>query len=256
MYAGSCALLCLYDPTASNLYAACVGDSRAVLIRPSSQPDGTKTYTVIPLSEDQTGFNESEAARIHAAHPGEDRVIDEKSGRVLGIAISRAFGDGLWKWSPEAIKDMENNSFGRPSRPHYKTPPYLTAEPEVTITRVQQGDVLVMASDGLWDHMSSDAAGECMGRWLEKYRSSSKEQTAASEKGEAEAENKPYDKHEPVAWRVKPEFMTTEDANAATNLIRNTLGGNRRDLFTGVMSTKPTISRYARDDVTVQVVFF
>lgn len=267
-YAGSCALVCLYDPAASVLYTACVGDSRAVLVRPNQQTRDSGTCTAIPLSTDQTGFNASEAARVRAEHPGEEDVIDDESGRTLGMAITRAFGDGLWKWSLDTIREMNAQYFGRPPRPGYKSPPYLTAEPEVTVTKVMKGDVLVMASDGLWDHMSSEAVGECVGRWLEKYEHGEgqkklavgkPEATLRAEKAEGDdvgMENRAYEKRDELVWTVRTRYIVAEDENAATSLIRNALGGNRRDLFTGVVSTKPPISRYARDDVTVQVVFF
>lgn len=245
-YAGSCAIVCLYDRPASRLYTACVGDSRAVLVRQGENGQ----YTAVTLSEDQTGFNTSEAKRVREAHPGEHDCIDDNSGRLLGIAVTRAFGDGLWKWSIETIETMREQLFGHSPRPGYKTPPYLTAEPEVTITDVRSGDVVVMASDGLWDHMSNDTAAECIGQWLAKYRkgdspSSPEESTRAYT----------FTGRHPE-WKAESEFVVTEDKNAATHLIRNALGGNRRDLFTGVMSALAPFSREARDDVTVQVIFF
>lgn len=54
-------------------------------------------------------------------------------------------------------------------------------------------------------------------------------------------------------WQVKSEYIAAEDENAA---IRNAFGGNRRELFTGVMSALPPLSRKVWDDVAVQVVFF
>jgi hypothetical protein len=59
-YAGSCALLSLYDPITSPLHVACTGDSRAVLGQKGS--DGK--WAEIPLSVDQTGSNEEETTRI------------------------------------------------------------------------------------------------------------------------------------------------------------------------------------------------
>jgi pyruvate dehydrogenase phosphatase len=89
-YAGSCALLSLYNPRTSLLLTACVGDSRAVLGRYDS---ATSTYTCEPLSIDQTGRNPKELARVRAAHPDEPDCIKEDTGRVLGLAVTRAFGD-------------------------------------------------------------------------------------------------------------------------------------------------------------------
>ena len=244
-YAGSCALVCLYDHGASKLYTACIGDSRAVLVRQKEKGQ----YIAIPLSEDQTGFNPSEAKRVRDAHPGEHDCIDDKTGRVLGIAVTRAFGDHRFKLPLEVIKTMKDKFFGAAPRPGYKTPPYLTAEPEVTVTKIEPGDMVIMASDGLWDHMSSDAAAECLGRWVAKYRG--KGEVAALEESSL-----PYDFSGEPNWQVESKYIVTEDNNAATHLIRNTLGGNRRDLFTGIMSAMPPLSREAHDDITVQVVFF
>ena len=92
---GSCALLCLFEPATSMLRVACVGDSRAVLGRVSGSGD----YSAIPMSIDQTGFNASEVARLATEHPADEKIIDEKTGRLHGLAVTRAFGDARWKWT-------------------------------------------------------------------------------------------------------------------------------------------------------------
>lgn len=97
-YAGSCALMALYDPVRSILRIANVGDSRAVLGRWNS---ASQRYEAMPLSVDQTGFNQDEVERIAADHPGEEGIVDPESGRVFGLAITRAFGDARWKWAEE-----------------------------------------------------------------------------------------------------------------------------------------------------------
>ena len=90
-YSGSCALFSLYDPESRTLKVASTGDSRAVLGRRNVDGD----WEAMALSIDQTGYNKDEVARIHAEHPGEPDVI--KDGRVLGMAVTRAFGDGVYK---------------------------------------------------------------------------------------------------------------------------------------------------------------
>lgn len=87
-FSESCALLALYDPTHSVLRLANVGDSRAVLGR----WNGTK-YVCEPMSVDHTGFNPDEVSRLQREHPGEHGIVDPRSGRVHGLATSRAFGD-------------------------------------------------------------------------------------------------------------------------------------------------------------------
>ncbi|TKA29102.1 hypothetical protein B0A54_16212 [Friedmanniomyces endolithicus] len=285
-FSGSCALLALYDPVQHVLRVANTGDSRAVLGR----WDGTK-YIAHAMSVDQTGFNEMEVARITEQHPGED-VVDPKTGRVHGLAVSRAFGDARWKWPQEVSKRAFEMFWGPSPRPDsmIKTPPYLTAEPEVTEVVVQTGDhpdFLVMASDGLWDNMSSDDAISCVQMWLDKNKPTDfMEQqdgglgaigagrqspnssppslpsilapvyTTAVDVAE-EDEDVYFDEEERcLRWRVSPKHFVVEDAHCGVHLIKNALGGKRRDLFTGVMSVQPPLSRRVRDDITVHVVFF
>lgn len=172
-YSGSCALLALYDPIRSILRIANVGDSRAVLGRWNSM---SQKYVAVPLSIDQTGFNQDEVDRIAREHPGEEGIVDPKTGRVFGLAISRAFGDARWKWTEALTQLAHEKYFGPSPRPNgvVKTPPYITAEPEVTTTKIDttgaHPDFLIMASDGLWDQFSSEDAVTCVQQWLDKNK--------------------------------------------------------------------------------------
>ncbi|EFY88548.1 pyruvate dehydrogenase, putative [Metarhizium acridum CQMa 102] len=95
---GSCALLSMYDPTSSIVRTAVTGDSRAVL---GSWSDEAGSYSAVALSKDQTGFNQDEVRRLDKAHPGEiGDMIDPKTGHLLGIAITRGFGDHRWPKTP------------------------------------------------------------------------------------------------------------------------------------------------------------
>jgi pyruvate dehydrogenase phosphatase len=268
---GSCALLATFDPKKDILRIACTGDSRAVLGR---WDPSTKSYTCIPLSEDQTGFNEKEVARLTKEHPDEPDMINPKSGRLLGLAVTRAFGDHRWKWDNDFVKAVQCKFWGSSPRPNNKTPPYLTAEPEITETKVVRADpesrcsdFMIMASDGLWDRISSEHAVECVERWLEaKHRGGGSvardprlraqplkyPATLALEDG---IEVDPEDGKE-IDWKATPEYFAIEDENAATCLARNAMGGTRRNLFTGVMSIDGPLSRNAVDDTTIMVVFF
>jgi pyruvate dehydrogenase phosphatase len=271
-FSGSCALLAAFDSETDTLRVACTGDSRAVLGRwdPLSN-----SYTTIPLSVDQTGFNEKEVARLALEHPDEPDIIDPKTGRLLGIAVTRAFGDHRWKWDNDFIKTVQHKFWGSAPRAGSKTPPYMTAEPEITETQVVRADIkegksdfMIMASDGLWDRISSEHAVECVERWLEaKQRGNGSVAndprllanppyfpgpSITLEKGiEVDPEN-----GKDVDWKATPEFFAIEDENAAVCLARNALGGTRRALFTGVLSLPGPFSRNALDDTTVIVVFF
>lgn len=284
MLSGSCALMALFDPTKGVLRVANTGDSRAVLGR----WEGGK-YVAHAMSNDHTGFNQDEVARLREEHPGED-VVDEKTGRVFGIAVTRAFGDSRWKWSEDLTRRVHEMFFGPAPRPNgvVKTPPYLTAEPEVQETKIQTGehpDFLIMASDGLWDQMSNQDAVTCVQMWLEQNNPTAfikdlKEKQKALEVGlpatslpgmpgntpppnpfaQVEEDTDPetyYDVEEKcLKWRVSPKHFVVEDDNAGMHLIKNALGGRRRRLFEAVMTVQPPLSRNVRDDITVHVVFF
>ncbi|KAJ5132325.1 hypothetical protein N7448_006483 [Penicillium atrosanguineum] len=250
-YAGSCALLTLYDSTTSILHVACTGDSRAVLGQ--QRPDGK--WEAIPLSVDQTGYNEEEIARLSAEHPGENEMI--KNGRVLGLAVSRAFGDTRWKWNLEFQKEMKNR-FGAPSplTPKYdvRTPPYLTAEPVVTSTKIDPSkpSFLIMASDGIWDMLSNKQAVDLVTKWIESS-------AGQKRKPELEPAHEAFDLgrfENGVDCKFEDERATVQDDNAAVHLVRNSLGGNHHEMVAGRLAFGSPFSRNQRDDMTVQVVFF
>ena len=275
---GSCALLSLYDPAKSILRVANTGDSRAVLGRWDSQAG---RYIAKLMSVDQTGFNKDEVERLKRKHPDED-IVDPKSGRVHGIMVSRAFGDSRWKWPSELSQLVYEKFWGPTPRPNgvIKTPPYLTAEPEVMETQVQTDgnpDFLIMASDGLWDRMSSGDAVTCVQQWLDRYKptgflekksvstsvsemfgrrdSALKKTTFTSSPSEDEGMYWDPDE-QAMNWRVSPKHFVVEDDHCGVHMIKNALGGKRRNLFCGVMSVQPPLSRKVRDDITVHVIFF
>lgn len=253
---GSCALLSLYDPSSRKLHVACTGDSRAVMGR---RDPTTGKWETIPLSIDQSGSNEAEAERIRSEHRGEDISKIVKDGRVLGLATARAFGDGHWKWPLQLLERLRVEYLAdymqRPDPEVHKNPPYITAKPEVTTTvlKVDQPAFMIMASDGLWDVVTSEQAVSLVARWLE-WRA----------KGSPAPEKVPQDKFGPFDWsqvrrrnsKMMEEKTTVQDGNAAVHLTRNALGGAHHDMISGVLSFESSYSRYARDDITVQVVFF
>jgi len=250
-YSGSCALLSMYDSTTGTLHVACTGDSRAVLGQ--QKPDGK--WEAMPLSVDQTGKNKEEIARLHKEHPDEEDII--QNGRVLGIGVSRAFGDGQWKWPIQFQKDLQRRFYGPPPLvPTYnvRTPPYLTAEPVVTSIKVDPGipSFLIMATDGLWDMLSSQQAVDLVGKWLEL-------KAAEKKNSKLEPTYEPFDFGQfwkGVSWKFVEGRTTVQDDNVAVHLVRNSLGGNHHELIAGRLAFSFPSSRRLRDDTTVQVVFF
>ena len=163
--AGSCALLGVYSNVKRTLKVAIAGDSRAVLgRRVAVKEEDTYAYETHVLSVDQNAHNPQEVERLHAAHPGE-KVVD--NGRVLGWGLSRAFGDAACKWSREMQQRISEEYLGDWPRANCLTPPYFTAEPEITTTTIRKGDFVVLASDGLWDCLTSEEVVGLVGGWLE-----------------------------------------------------------------------------------------
>ncbi|XP_059304899.1 probable protein phosphatase 2C 75 isoform X1 [Lycium ferocissimum] len=111
--------------TNETIIVANCGDSRAVLSRRGS---------AIPLSYDHKPDRQEERSRIESCG---GRVLFADGARVEGIlGMSRAIGDRYLK-------------------------PYVTSEPEITFTkREAEDECLILASDGLWDVISSEMACE------------------------------------------------------------------------------------------------
>ena len=110
----------------------------------------------------------------------------------------------------------------------YRTPPYLTAEPVVAHHSLQSEDkFLVIATDGLWDMMSSDTAVQCVGELLD-----SGDLSAYNQEG------------------------STKLFNGASQLILEALGGDDDAKVTKLLNAPKHLRRAVRDDITVTVVYF
>ena len=202
-------------------------------------------------------------ARIRAQFPDEPSIVS--GGRVWGMQPSRTFGDGMWKWSAQLKKTLRDyyNGLSLPSATRYKDykeGPYLTAEPAVTTVEVPENEdsFLILATDGLWDTMSSEDAVNLVGWWIEWQRKGGrtpppKPWTSGSKK---EAGTGPT----VLGWERNCQFeeanATVQDGNAAVHLVRNGLGGADDETVRGALTFRYPNSRDIRDDITVQVVFF
>lgn len=259
---GSCALLSFYDSDSKLLRVACTGDSRAVLGR---RGDSGK-WVATQLSVDQTGSNPDEEARMRKQHPGEEHVI--RNGRVLGgLEPTRAFGDASYKWSREISERLKQSFFGRTPSTLLKTPPYVTAEPVVTTTKIEpdKGDFVVMATDGLWEMLTNEEVVGLVGQWIEKQANDTNGNGASSwikmfssqqkglpvEQGTSKKEGKGGQKT-PIRqqqWGVKGgelDRFVVEDKNVATHLVRNALGGKDRDMVCALLTLPAPFSRRYR----------
>lgn len=258
---GACALLSFYDSKSKLLRVACTGDSRAVLGRRGV----SGKWVARPLSVDQTGSNPEEAARVRKAHPGEQNAI--RNGRILGgLEPSRAFGDASYKWTREVSERLKDSFFGKTPSQALRTPPYVTAEPVVTTTKIEpeKGDFVVMATDGLWEMLTNEEVVGLVGQWIEKQSKDNSESTANSwlrmfsgqQKGlpvehtqtslEADGQKTPVRQRQ---WGVEggeDQRFVVEDKNVATHLVRNALGGKNSEMVCALLTLPSPYSRRYR----------
>ena len=173
-----------------NLVVANVGDSRAVLARRTRVPEGPKVpgskpppakFHAVDLSVDHKPDRPDETARVErcggVVEPargvrgfvGPPRVW-RRSPRVGGLAVSRAFGD--------------TNLSGAG----------VTAEPEVTVRTVDDevDAFVVLASDGVWDHLTSDEAVQIAAAFGNDWRRAAEAVAAKAAEGWRRALNGGY----------------------------------------------------------------
>jgi len=140
---GAVAALCMRK--GQDLYAANVGDTRAVLVG-SDERGRVRSQ---PLTRDHTAASAGERDRIRASggkvaptyipgqgFAGPPRVWQQEQVQG-GLCVTRAFGD------------------------HSLTRVGVTAQPEVVKHRLRPSDkCVVLASDGCWDYVSNERAAE------------------------------------------------------------------------------------------------
>lgn len=128
---GAC--VCVSYVEGDSIVTANVGDCKAVLAR--SRQD---YYTSIPMTEEHNTNNPREVAACRQragqdavrSHP--DEGLDAPLRVDAKLLVTRSIGDTELK------------------------PTYIHAEPQVTRHRSQRNDFVVLASDGIWDHLSPE----------------------------------------------------------------------------------------------------
>jgi pyruvate dehydrogenase phosphatase len=271
---GSCGLLAFYESFSQTLRVAVTGDSRAVL----GSRDENGNWTATTLSTDQTGSNIDEANRVRAEHPGEENTAI-RHGRVLGsLEPTRAFGDARYKWSRDIQHQITQKFFGRRTPNDLKSPPYVTAKPAVTTTKIhpERGDFMVMGSDGLFEMLSNEEVVGLVVQWMKAKRPEYLQTTFKPKNNpgmfsklfgstktrddllsvEDVSNNKDAQK-QPIRRRNDAQMrFTVQDENVSTHLIRNALGGDDQEQVSMLVSIPSPLARSYRDDLTVTVVFF
>ncbi|KAL0968312.1 hypothetical protein UPYG_G00265180 [Umbra pygmaea] len=257
-FAGSTA--CVAHVDTEGIHVANAGDCRAVL--GVQEEDGS--WSALPLSYDHNAQNQAELERLLAQHPPSERNTVVVEDRLLGILMPlRSFGDVRFKWSRELQQsvleslesgvDLDYLNLYQYTPPNYLTPPYLDVLPQLTYHRLRPQDrFLLLASDGLWDEMSSEEAVRLVGEHLSGFH--------------IQAPVSPTERRcnlgqmQELLLKRRARALPTLDPNAATHLIRHALGtGEYGDLCHQRMATMlalpEDLARMYRDDITATVVY-
>ncbi|KAG4403789.1 hypothetical protein GLYMA_01G191300v4 [Glycine max] len=162
---GSCCLLGAISKGV--LYVANLGDSRAVLGRKALEGEvncGAGAVVAERLSTDHNVGVENVRKEVEALHPDDPHIVVCTRGvwRIKGIIqVSRSIGDVYLK-KPEFDT---NPLFQQFVCPLYLRRPVMTAEPSILARKLKADDLfLIFASDGLWEHLTDEAAVEIISR--------------------------------------------------------------------------------------------
>ncbi|KAJ7718197.1 phosphatase 2C-domain-containing protein [Mycena maculata] len=163
----SCLVSALYEADVRLLHVASLGNMRGILGRRRETEDGKVVYDVHVLTVDHTPENPAEKSRIEGLHAGEDVI---ENGELFGRPYTRALGDGKLKWSPEVQSRLHKDYLGAPPDPKIKTPPYISAQPDVNTIEILPNDFLVLSSRWLTECLTDEEVVGLVGAWLEKNR--------------------------------------------------------------------------------------
>ncbi|KAJ8784798.1 hypothetical protein J1605_007825, partial [Eschrichtius robustus] len=254
------ATACVAHVDGVDLHVANTGDSRAML--GVQEEDGS--WSAVTLSNDHNAQNEREVERLKLEHPKNEAKSVVKQDRLLGLLMPfRAFGDVKFKWSIDLQKrviesgpdQLNDNEYTKFIPPNYYTPPYLTAEPEVTYHRLRPQDkFLVLATDGLWETMHRQDVVRIVGEYLTGMHHQQPIAVGGYKVTLGQM-------HGLLTERRAKMSSVFEDQNAATHLIRHAVGNNEfgavdHERLSKMLSLPEELARMYRDDITIIVVQF
>lgn len=168
-YMGSTALICFIDKQNNLLFTATVGDSEATIYRRSGA-----TIKAIPLSLLNDWKDPKEARRAAKALENEEIKTNWPKANARELRMPRP----IWRegtliypsiYRENGVIKYRDAAFGsiNLSRAlgdfHYlgtREKPILLHKPKVTVCLIEQGDILLLACDGLRE--CGDREGECM----------------------------------------------------------------------------------------------
>ncbi|XP_023306772.2 pyruvate dehydrogenase [acetyl-transferring]-phosphatase 1, mitochondrial [Lucilia cuprina] len=247
------AVACVAHIEGLDIHLASTGDCTAVL---GSVCPETGKWSSKKLNQEHNYDNHQEVQRILMEHPKEEHDTAIRNERLLSqLAPLRALGDFRYKWSNDIMEKHVVPVFGEHAiPPHYYTPPYLSAKPDVEHHRLTVNDkFLVIGSDGLWDFLSPTQVVQLVGEHLNSKKSLEPiklpdEDVTLQAISDILAERK--------AGRTRK----PSDQNSATHLIRHALGGTEYGIehskIAYYLSLPQDVVRLYRDDITITVIYF
>lgn len=248
---GACATLAYVHET--DLYVANAGDCKAVL----GQQTEDESFVAIPLSHEHTALNQKEVDRLNNQHPNEKNQLI-RNGRLLGdLAPLRAFGDARYKWPARVMKHVLNvanpnviSIYGENLIPaNYRSPPYLTAEPEVIHHSLTPRDkFLILATDGLWEHLDEQQVVDLVAAHMDERQILTDFMLPRNDITLGEV-------NEILKVRKRKLAKKPEDENIATHLLRMALGPAHSQI-SQYLTLPESIVRGYRDDITITVIYF
>lgn len=163
-----------------------------------------------------------------------------------------------------------NNKPMRPPSPSFKTPPYVTSRPVVTHRKLDflplattslSGSkpastlrFLVLATDGLWDQLTSEEVVSLVGGHLSGLKGNVPKSTlptlVPTSTGVPTVEGKERRR------KASEGTWAFVDDNVSAHLIRNAFGGGDEMQLRRLLSIPAPYSRRYRDDVTVTVIWW
>jgi len=165
LFTGSCLIAAYVDKQKLGVYVANCGDSRAVI---GSEEPESGILCATAISWDHSAGSDYEKFRVRCEFEGQAAVIRETwdemcfeyAYRVKDFArFTRSIGDVQLK-DPACAKkfnSLQSQIQILPLPGTELTTPYISNEPAVHYHQLHRRDkFMVIASDGLWDEMSSD----------------------------------------------------------------------------------------------------
>jgi pyruvate dehydrogenase phosphatase len=191
---GACCLALVFTPD-GKIVCGNAGDCRAVLGRRShklasltgifaeNKATQNDIFEAVNLSRDHNAKEEYEKRRLKTEHPSESlselvQCLGPNACYVKGrLQPSRSLGDLFLKRKefngpPRSSSDPHMSRGVHMDEPY--NPPYITCVPEVSVRMRSESDdcFIVVASDGLWEVMSSDEVVEFVGKIYKKESTS------------------------------------------------------------------------------------